>query len=72
MLHARDFFAVLAFIGARDLMLHHLLFGEGMVSFGQSCEVLIAHRTGQAPLIRKLTLPLAMSLLIVAPIVLPL
>ena len=53
-------------------MPHHLLFGEGMLAFGQPRKVFIAHSTGQAPLFRKLTLPLAMSLLIAAPVVLPL
>ena len=53
-------------------MPHHLRFGERMLSFGQSRKVLIAYSTGQAPLFSKLALPLAMSLLIATPVVLPL
>src|SRR5271157_767146 len=53
-------------------MLHHLLLSEGMLAFGQTREVLIAHNTGQTPFFRKPSLPFAMPLLIAAPVVLSL
>jgi len=53
-------------------MANELRFRVRMLAFGQPSEVLIANWTFQAPLLRQLALPFAMSLLVAAPIVLPL
>ena len=44
-LHAGDFLTVLAFVGPGNLMPHELLFGQGMLAFAQSREMLIADCT---------------------------
>ncbi len=53
-------------------MTNELRFRVRMLAFGQTRKVLIANRTFQAPPLGQFALPLAMSLLIAAPVVLPL
>jgi hypothetical protein len=53
-------------------MANELRFRVWGLAFCQTREVLIANRTLQASLLVQLALPLAMSLLVAAPIVLPL
>jgi hypothetical protein len=53
-------------------MANKLRLAKRMLSLGQSRKVLIAYRTRQAPLFSKLAPPLAMTLLVLAPVVLPL
>ena len=53
-------------------MANKLRFRVRVLAFRQTRKVLIAHSTGQSPLFRKLTLPLAMPLLVAAPIALAL
>ena len=43
----------------RGLMPHQLLTGEGMLSFGQSLEVLVADLADQSPFRGELTVPRA-------------
>jgi hypothetical protein len=72
MLYARYFLAEFSLIGFGNLMADELRFRVRMLAFGQPGEVLIAKCALQAPLLGQLALPLAMSLLVTAPIVLPL
>ncbi len=53
-------------------MPHKLLFGERVLAFAQARKVVIADRTLQSPLLGKPALPLAETLLVAAPVVLPL
>jgi len=71
-LHARHFLTVFAVIGSGNLMPHKLFFGERVLAFAQPREMVIADCALQAPLLRKPALPLAETLLVAAPIVLPL
>ena len=71
-LHARHFLAEFAFIGFGNLMANELCFRVWMLAFGEPGKMLIADRTFQAPLLGQFPLPLAMPLLVAAPIVLPL
>ena len=70
MLGAGNFFAKFAFIGSRNLMPYKLLFGVRMLAFTQSCKVLRTNSTLSAPLLGKPALPLTVTLLIAAPVVL--
>jgi len=72
MLHAGHFPALLALAGSGNLMPHQLLFGERVLAFAQPCKLLVADCALQAPLLGKPALPLAESLLVAAPVVLPL
>jgi len=71
-LHAGDFPSLLALVGSGNLMPHKLLFGERVLAFAQSRKVVIADCALQAPLLGKPALPFAETLLVAAPIVLPL
>ena len=51
-------------------MANELRFRVWVLPFGQRGEVLIANRPLQTPLLGQLALPLAMSLLVAAPVVL--
>jgi hypothetical protein len=51
---------------------HKLLFSEWVLAFAQPCEVVIADRALQAPLLGKPALPRAEALLVAAPVILPL
>ncbi len=53
-------------------MPHKLFFGERVLAFAQSREMVIADSTLQAPLLGKPALPLTETLLVAAPVVLPL
>src|SRR5208283_3657398 len=70
MLGAGHLSAKFAFIGSRNLMPHELLFGVRMLAFTQSCKVFGTNATLQPPLLGEPTLPLTVTLLIAAPIVL--
>ena len=72
MLHAGYFLAEFTLIGFGNLMTNKLRFRVRMLAFGQTREVLIANAAVQAPLLGQLALPFTMSLLVAAPIVLPL
>ena len=50
-------------------MPHHLLLGFGMLALGQASELLGHYRTLKSPLLRELSSPLAMALLLPAPVV---
>ncbi len=71
-LHAGHFPPLLTLVGPGNLMPHELFFCERVLAFAQPCEMVIADRTLQAPLLRKPALPLAETLLVAAPVVLPL
>ena len=70
MFHAGHFFAVLALIRFGGLMPDELSLGLRVPTFAQPREVLGADFTLQTPLLGKPALPLTMSLLVPAPIVL--
>src|SRR5216683_3293995 len=70
MLGAGHFSAKFAFIGSRNLMPYELLFGVRMLSFTQSCKVFGTDATLQPPLLGESALPLTVTLLIAAPVVL--
>ena len=57
-------------IGSRNLMPDKLLFGVRMLTFTQSREMLGPNCALEIPLLREPTLPLAMALLIAAPVIL--
>ncbi len=71
-LHARYFPALLALVGPGNLMPHKRLFGERVLAFAQPCEMVIADCALQPPLLGQPALPFAKTLLVAAPIVLPL
>ncbi len=62
--------AKFAFIGSRNLMPYKLLFGVRMLAFTQSCKVFGTNGSCQPPLLGESALPLTMTLLIAAPVVL--
>ena len=70
MLDAGHFFAEFAFIGSRNLMPDELLFGVRMLAFTQSRKVFGTNATLQPPLLGESALPLAVTLLVAAPVVL--
>src|SRR5271157_5537726 len=70
MLGAGHLSAKFAFIGSRGLMPYELLFGVRMLAFAQSCEVFGPNVTLQPPLLGESALPLTVTLLIAAPVVL--
>ena len=70
MLGAGHLSAKLAFIGSRNLMPYELLFGVRMLAFTQSCKVFGTNATVQPPLLGESALPLTVTLLIAAPVVL--
>ncbi len=70
MLGAGDLSAKFAFIGSRNLMPDKLLLGVRMLAFTQSCKVFGTNATLQPPLLGKSALPLTVTLLIAAPVVL--
>ena len=70
MLHAGDFLAVFVFVGTCGLVLDELHADLRMLAFAQAGEVLGADFAMQTPLLRKPALPLTMSLLVAAPVVL--
>jgi hypothetical protein len=72
MLGAGYLSAKLAFIGSRNLMPHELLFGVRMLAFTQSRKVFGTNGTLQPPLLGEPALPLTVTLLIAAPVVLSL
>jgi hypothetical protein len=70
MLSASHLSAKFAFIGSRNLMPYELLFGVRMLAFTQSCKVFGTNATLQPPLLGDSALPLTVTLLIAAPVVL--
>src|SRR5580698_7749462 len=70
MLRARDPLAVFIFVGSGWLMLDKLFGTLWMLPFTQSCKVLVSDYALQTPFMCKFSLPLAMSLLVAAPVVL--
>src|SRR5271157_4661585 len=62
--------AKFAFIGSRNLMPYEMLFGVRMLAFTQSCKVFGTNVTLQPPLLGESALPLTVTLLIAAPVVL--
>lgn len=70
MLDAGYISAEFAFIGFRNLMPYELLFGVRMLAFTQSCKVFGTNATLQPPLLGEPALPLTVTLLIAAPVVL--
>src|SRR5271157_2266707 len=70
MLGAGHLSAKFAFIGSRNLMPYELLFGVRMLAFTQSCKVFRTNATLQPPLLGESALPLTVTLLIAAPVVL--
>jgi hypothetical protein len=70
MFHAGDFLAVLVFVGACGLVLDELHAALRMLAFAQTGEVLGADFAMQTPLLREPALPLAVRLLVAAPVVL--
>src|SRR5208282_1024971 len=70
MLGARHLSAKFAFIGSRNLTPHELLFGVRMLAFTQACKVFGTNATLQPPLLGEPALPLTVTLLIAAPVVL--
>ena len=70
MLGAGYLSAEFAFIGSGNLMPYELLFGVRMLAFTQSCKVCGTNATMQPPLLGESALPLAVTLLIAAPVVL--
>ena len=67
---AGDFLAVFVLVGPCRLVLDELRAAIRMLSFAQPCEFFSSDRTPQSPLLGKPTLPLAMHLLVTAPVVL--
>jgi hypothetical protein len=72
MLYARHFLAEFSYLGLGNLMANELCFRVRVLAFGKLGEVLITNCAFQAPQLGQLALPFAMSLLVTAPIVLPL
>jgi hypothetical protein len=70
MLGAGYLSAKFAFIGSRNLMPHELLFGVRMLAFTQSRKVFGTNATLQPPLLGESALPLTVTPLIAAPVVL--
>src|SRR5277367_2157922 len=70
MLRAGDLLAIFIFVGSCRLMLDKLCGIVRMLSLTQSCKVLISYCASKTPLVCELSLPLAMVLLIVTPVVL--
>src|SRR6202167_1699390 len=70
MLGAGYLSAKFAFIGSRNLMPHELLLGVRMLPFAQSRKVFGTNATLQPPLLGESALPLTVTLLIAAPVVL--
>src|SRR5271169_3830623 len=60
----------LAVVGSRNLMPYQLLFGVRMLAFAQSRKVFGTNATLQPPLLGESALPLTVTLLIAAPVVL--
>jgi len=69
-LHAGDFLTVFVFVSTCGLVLDELHAALRMLAFTQAGEVLGADFAMQTPLVRKPALPLTMSLLVAAPVVL--
>src|SRR5271166_5068872 len=69
-LHTRDFFAELAFVGFGRLMTHELRLSLRVLAFAQPRKMFGADCAVQAPLLGEPALPLAVALLVAAPIVL--
>jgi hypothetical protein len=67
---ADDFFSELSLVGPRDLVPYQLLFRVRVLSFAQPREVLCFDRACELPLLGEPSLPLAVGLLLAAPIVL--
>ena len=63
-------FSELTLVGSRNLMLHELLLSVGMLALTQPREMFRIHGPGKVPLLRKLTLPFAVALLVAVPVVL--
>ena len=72
MFYARDFLAEFSFVGSWRPDGERAALPCRVLAFAQPGEVLSANRTLQAPLLGQLALPFAMSLLVAAPVVLPL
>lgn len=70
MLDGRNLLAALAFIGLGDLMPNKLHLGLRVLAFAQTSKVLCAHGSRKYPLAGELPLPLAMPLLVAAPVAL--
>src|SRR5208283_4760670 len=70
MLGAGHLSAKFAFIGSRNLTPYKLLFGVRMLAFTQACKVFGTNATLQPPLLGEPALPLTVTLLIAAPVVL--
>jgi hypothetical protein len=70
MLGAGHLSAEFAFVGSRNLMPDKLLFAVRMLAFTQPREVLRLNRACELPLLGEFALPLAVALLIAAPVVL--
>jgi len=70
MLGAGHLLAEFTFIGSRNLMPDKLLFGVRMLAFTQSCKVFRTNAPLQPPLLGESALPLTVTLLIAAPVVL--
>src|SRR5215831_17848605 len=70
MLGAGDFLTELALVCSRDLVANKLVGSMGMLPFTQPRKMFRFHSPGKVPLLRKLTLPFAVALLVAAPIVL--
>ncbi len=70
MLCACDLLAIFVFVGSGRLMFDKLCGIVRMLSFTQSCKVVISHTTLQTPFTRQPSLPLAVALLVAAPVIL--
>src|SRR5712692_949442 len=70
MLRAGHFLSEFALVGSRNLIPDRLLLGVRMLTFAQSREVLRLNCAAELPLLGEPALPLAMALLIAAPVVL--
>src|SRR5271163_4891722 len=70
MLGAGHLSAKFSFIGSRNLMPYELLFGVRMLAFTQSRKVFGTNATLQPPLLGESALPLTVTLLIAAPVIL--
>ena len=70
MLGTGDLSAEFAFVGSRNLMPDKLLFGVRMLAFTQTRKVFGTNATLQPPLLGEPALPLTVTLLIAAPVVL--
>jgi hypothetical protein len=69
-LGADHFLAKFAFVGSRNLMPDKLLFSVRMLALTQPGEVLSFNYAAELPLLGEFALPLAVALLISAPVVL--